>query len=243
MDDLRKRIWNELFVAPSVVLPIVGGATAWLLSWAAGGIDWLNGLGLVGVIVGVGWFATRWIFQIDAITEKALRDQVADQLRREEATLEDLAKRLRENGEKEAFEYLSLLRINRADVERVAQQPGIQIRSLEIVRQARQLFWASIDQLEQASKLRQLANQLSGTDRQHILGQRERCLAEAKESVEHLRAAADTFRQFGDRSQERELDSLQKDLAESILAAKKSEERMRELESSPDYESFLKESP
>ena len=76
MDDLRKRILNEIFVAPSVVLPIAGGGTAWLLSWALGNVATLNLIGLVGVMVGIGWFATRFIFQLDAITEKAMREQI-----------------------------------------------------------------------------------------------------------------------------------------------------------------------
>lgn len=241
MDDLRKRIMNELFVAPSVVLPIVGGATAWLLSWAVGGIDWLNAAGLVGVLVGIGWFATRFIFRIDAITEKAMRDQIAEQIRREEAKLDDLAARLRADHDSRTEDCLKILRVNRAEIEQVAQTPGVQIRSMEIVKQARQLFWAAVDQLEQSLKMYHLSEQLSGSARREALEQRERFLSEAFESAEHLRSAVETFRTFVDKNQERDMDTLQKELADSIEAAKRSDERMKELESSPDYESFLRE--
>jgi hypothetical protein len=241
LDDLRKRIMNELFVAPSVVLPIVGGATAWLMSWAVGGIDWLNAAGLVGVLAGIGWFATRFIFQLDSITEKAMRDQVMEQIRQEERKLDDLAMRLRADRDPRTEDYLLLLRTNRAEIERVAQTPGIQIRSMEIVRQARQLFWAAIDQLEQSLKMFDLAQQVSGPARREALEQRERFLNEAHESAEHLREAVATFRVFVDKNQERDMDALQRDLAASIEAAKRSEERMKELESSPDYEAFLKD--
>lgn len=241
MDDLRKRIMNELFVAPSVVLPMVGGATAWLLSWAAGGIGWLNAAGLVGVLAGIGWFATRFIFQIDAITEKALRDQVADQIRQEEAKLDDLAGRLRADRDARTEDCLKLLRTNRAEIERVAQTPGVQLRSMEIVKQARQLFWAATDQLEQSLKLYHLSEQLQGPARRESLEQREHFLKEAFESADHLQAAVETFRRFVDKNQERDMDTLQKELADSIEAAKRSDERMKDLESLPDYESFLKE--
>jgi hypothetical protein len=241
LDDLRKRIMNELFVAPSVVLPVVGGATAWLLSWAVGGVVWLNAVGLVGILVGVGWFATRFIFQMDSIAEKALRDQVEQKIRQEEAKLDDLASRLRADRDPRTEDYLTLLRTNRAAMERIAQTPGIQIRSMEIVKQSRQLFWAATEQLEQSLRMYHLAEQLSGGERRHALEQREGFLREARESAEHLRSAVETFGDFVDRDQERDMDTLQKELNESILAAKRSEERMRELESSPDYESFLKE--
>ena len=94
MDDLRKRILNEIFVAPSVVLPIAGGGTAWLLSWALGSVATLNLVGLVGVMVGIGWFATRFIFQLDSITEKAMRDQIESRLREEEKKLNELDQKL-----------------------------------------------------------------------------------------------------------------------------------------------------
>jgi len=241
LDDLRKRIINELFVAPSVVLPMVGGVTAWLLSWAAGGIDWLNGAGLVGVLVGVGWFATRFIFQMDAISEKVLRDQVAEQIQKEESILDALASRLLADRDARTENYLMLLRANRAELERIAQTPGIQIRSMEIVKQARQLFWAAIEQLEQSLQTYHLAQRLSGQEKQRVLEQREGFLREASESAEHLQNAVQTFRIFVDRHQERDMDTLQKELSESLLAAKRSEERMRELERVPDYESFLRE--
>ncbi|MFM7930422.1 MAG: hypothetical protein ACKO9Q_22170, partial [Pirellula sp.] len=90
MEELRKRILREIFVAPSVVLPIVGGASAWLLSWAGGGSDMLNLVGLAGVLGGIGWFATRFIFQLDGISQKAMHDLAKEALQKEENHLNEL---------------------------------------------------------------------------------------------------------------------------------------------------------
>ena len=136
-------------------------------------------------------------------------------------------------------QYLILLRENRAELEKLAQTPGIQIRSLEILKQARQLFWAATDQLDQSLKMYQLAQKLSGEQKQGVLAQREHCLSEAHESAEHLRDAIATFRQFTDKNLQRDMDSLQLELAESIQAAKRSEERLRDLQNRPDYERYL----
>jgi hypothetical protein len=241
LDDLRKRILNEIFVAPSVVLPISGGGTAWLLSWALGGVASLNLVGLVGVMVGIGWFATRFIFQLDSITEKAMRDQIASRLREEEKKLDELDQKLYADRDQRPRDYLMLLRTNRAELEKIAQTPGIQIRSMEIVKQARQLFWAATEQLEQAHRLSQLATRLMGDEKQRVLEQREGCLKESKESVEHLRSAVATFRQFVEQEQERDMDTLQKDLEQSLQSARRSEERMREWAPSSDEASYLRE--
>ena len=239
MEALRKRILREIFIAPSVVLPVVGGASAWLLSWAGGGNDWLNLAGLVGVLGGVGWFATRFIFQLDGISEKAMQDLAEEALQKEEKHLNELQKRLANDRDPRTEQYLILLRENRTDLERIARTPGIELRSLEIVKQARQLFWAASDQLDQSMKMYELAQKLNGAEKQGVLAQRERCLEEARESSEHLSDAIATFRQFADKTLERDMDTLQIELAESIRAAKRSEERMRELQNRPDYERYF----
>lgn len=239
MEELRKRILREIFVAPSVVLPLVGGASAWLFSWAGGGNDTLNLVGLAGVLGSIGWFATRFIFQLDSISEKAMRDLATEALQEEENRLNELQKRLATDKDTRTEEYLILLRENRAELEKIAQTPGIEIRSLEIVKQARQLFWAATEQLDQSLKLYQLAQKLTGAQRQGALAQREHFLAEALESAGHLRDAVETFRKFAVQHTERDMDSLQLELADSIRAAQKSEERMRELQNRPDYERYL----
>ena len=239
MEALRKRILREIFIAPSVVLPVVGGASAWLLSWAGGGNDWLNLAGLVGVLGGVGWFATRFIFQLDGISEKAMQDLAEEALQKEEKHLNELQKRLANDRDPRTEQYLILLRENRTELERIARTPGIELRSLEIVKQARQLFWAASDQLDQSMKMYELAQKLTGSEKQGVLAQRERCLEEARESSEHLSDAIATFRQFADKTLERDMDTLQIELAESIRAAKRSEERMRELQNRPDYERYF----
>jgi hypothetical protein len=240
VEELRKRILREIFVAPSVVLPIVGGASAWLLSWAGGGgSDMLNLVGLAGVLGGIGWFATRFIFQLDDISQKAMQDLAQEALQKEENHLNELQKRLATDKDPRTEQYLILLRENRADLEKLAQTPGIQIRSLEILKQARQLFWAATEQLDQSLKMYQLAEKLSGAQKQGVLAQREHCLSEARESAEHLRDAISAFRQFADKNLQRDMDSLQLELAESIQAAKRSEERLRDLQNRPDYERYL----
>jgi hypothetical protein len=239
VEALRKRILREIFIAPSVVLPVVGGASAWLLSWAGGGNDWLNLAGLVGVLGGVGWFATRFIFQLDGISEKAMQDLAEEALQKEEKHLNELQKRLANDRDPRTEQYLILLRENRTELERIARTPGIELRSLEIVKQARQLFWAASDQLDQSMKMYELAQKLNGAEKQGVLAQRERCLEEARESSEHLSDAIATFRQFADKTLERDMDTLQLELAESIRAAKRSEERMRELQNRPDYERYF----
>ena len=59
MDPVKRKVISELFLAPSVLLPIVGGISAGLLSWAMGGIGLLTLAAAAGILGGLGWMMTR----------------------------------------------------------------------------------------------------------------------------------------------------------------------------------------
>ena len=73
MDKVKKKVLLDLFGSPGAVLPIVAGMSAWVLSWAIDGNTLLNLGGLVGVLGGAGFLATRLIFGLERITENAFQ--------------------------------------------------------------------------------------------------------------------------------------------------------------------------
>jgi hypothetical protein len=228
LSDLRSKIAKELLWAPSVVLPVVAGASSWLISWAAGGINTLNVVGLVGVIVGVGWFATRMIFQTDEIAAKVLRQEQEKAVRAEEAKLDNLQQRLRVDRDFRTKDYLTLLRTCRSEFEEFATRPGIAIQSQEIVKQVQQLFWSSVDQLERSLKLYSLSERLVGEQREKVLDER-------------VQTAAKHYQDLISDEQNTDLSSIRDELDASIRVAKRIEERMKELEGNSNMDAYLKE--
>lgn len=241
MEDLRKRLLNELFLAPSVVLPMVAGASAWLLSWGLNGVSTLNLIGLVGVLGSIGWFSTRTLFQLDSIKQKILQDEIDKKKRADEDKLDSLLQRLRIDKDYRTKDYLTLLRTCKADFEAIAAQPGIAIRSMEIAKQVRQLFWSAVDQLENSLKLFSLADRLAGQERNKVLAEREQVLAEIKDAVDHLQSAVKHYRDLMEQEQHTDLSALRDELDMSLKIAKRTEERMREFDSTPNYDSYLKQ--
>lgn len=241
MKDFRSRIASELLWAPSVALPMVGGASAWLISWAVGGIAVLNIAGLALVLGGVGWLATRVIFLTDDVAAKILRDDAEKVIKAEEEKLDQLQFRLRSDRDYRTKDYLTLLRTCRSEFEEFSKRPGIVIQSQEIVKQVRQLFWSATEQLEQSLKLHSLAERLSGAEKKKIQEQRENTLEEIRESVEHMQSAAQHYQELMNKEQQSDLGSLRDELDASLRVAKRTEERMRELEGSIDYDTHSKQ--
>jgi hypothetical protein len=241
LTNLRSRIASELLWAPSVVLPTVAGASAWLMSWAAGGVTLLNLVGLGAVIVGVGWMATRVIFFADDVAAKIVQQDAEKIIQAEEAKLDGLQFRLRSDRDYRTKDYLTLLRTCRSEFEEFAKQPGIAIQSLEIVKQVRQLFWSATDQLEQSLKMHELAERLSGEQRKNVLSQREQILEEIQISVEHMQSAVKHYQELMNKEQHSDLNTLRDELDASLRVAKRTEERMRELEGTTNYDAYLKQ--
>ena len=239
--DLRSRIAGELIWAPSVVLPIVAGASSWFLSWAVSGSVALNIAGLAGVLVGVGWLATRVIFLSDDVAAKVLRDEAARIKQAEEEKLDDLLVRLRSDRDYRTKDFLTLLRTCRNDFEEFAKQPGIAIQSQEIVKQVRQLFWASTQQLEQSLQMHGLAERLSGDQRKRMLGQREQVLQDIQESIDHMQSAVKHYQELMNKETRADLSTLRDELDASIRIAKKTEERIREIEGEIDLDDRIKQ--
>lgn len=241
MDAVRTRVMNELFLAPSVVLPIVAGASAWLISWGLGGVTTLTLGGLVGVLAGFGWMATRVIFQLDAITERTMKFIEERERNEEERRMETLIQKLMQLRDHRAFDYLTILRESRTEIEELAKQPNMQARSLQIVGQVRQLFLAAIEQIEQSYKLSELSERLLSSERQEILSRNEKKLSEIKASADRIAHAVEQFRSLSLRETNGDLGELREELDESLKVAQQTEERMREIENNIGYERHLKE--
>jgi len=241
MDAIRKKVMSELFLAPSVVLPIVAGVSAWLVSWGVGGIRTLTVGGLVAVLAGLGWMATRIIFQLDAITERTLRFAEEKLQREEEERIDRLVEKLGKLRDQRALDYLTILRENRREFMELARQPAMQARSLQVAGQVRQLFLAALEQLEQSYKLSELAGRLRSQERHEIVARNEQNLADIKATADRLTVAVEQFRRLSLREQNGDLHELRDELDESLKVAHRTEERMREIEKSIGYDRHLRE--
>jgi len=219
----------------------VAGASAWLISWGMGSVTALNVIGLAGVLGGIGWMATRAIFYSDEVAAQVVKEEADKIVQAEEAKLDGLLFRLRSDRDYRTKDYLTLLRTCRSEFEEFAKQPGIVIQSQEIVKQVRQLFWAAIDQLEQSLKMHALAERLSGEQRKKVLEQREQILEEIQVSIEHMQSAVKHYQEMMDKEQHSDLTTLRDELDASLRVAKRTEERMRELEGTTNFDSYLKQ--
>jgi hypothetical protein len=241
LKEVRDRVLRELFLAPSVVLPIVAGCSAWMMSWAADGVASLNLAGLVGVLGGLGWMATRYIFQTESIAQRAMEKLQQQQRQAEEDELDRLNEMLSQDDDHRDQELLRLLRIYRAQFQEIASQPGVVVRSQEVLLRVNQLFKASVNNLYESYRLLLQARNLGHSQRQALLDDRERLLEEIQQAVDSLQSSLSQYKGLTQRSTGSDLSRLREELETSIDIAKRTEERLRQLDASPDYPAYLPE--
>ncbi len=229
VDPVKRKVISELFFAPSIVLPIVGGISAGLLSWASGS-SYLAGAAVIGVLGGVGWMLTRMIFKVEEITEKAMQVELDKTLQLENRRLDELARQLETDRDHRTQDYLTLLRSLRADFEKAAHKPGLQFRSAQVREQVSHVFEAAVDQLRQSYRLWELAEKLAGKSREKILNDRERALQEVDVTVDRLRAVCEQFQLMVQTENGADLASMREELEATMRVARLAEQRMKELD-------------
>lgn len=230
MDPVKRKVISEIFFAQSVVLPIVGGVSAALLSWAVGGANYLNAAAVVGILGGLGWMATRFIFKVEQITEEALRVQLKKHVDQENKQLEHLMQELVNDGDPRTQDYLTLLRSLRDDFWTASNRPGIQQRSAQLRSQIGRVFDAAVSHLRESLQQIQLARNLTGDARRKIMAEREELLAEVSQTIDQMRQTIREFREITQDKGQTNLTTLREELEESIRIAKRTEEVMREIE-------------
>lgn len=231
LDPVKRKVISELFFAPSVVLPIVAGISAGLLSWAGGGVNYLSAAAVLGVLGGLGWMATRIIFKVEEITEAAMKLYESQRKQATETELDELANQLRQDGDARTQDYLTLLRSLREDFLQTSSQPGVQGRSSQLRDRVNEVFSAAVMRLRETVALAALMRKLDGPARRKIQAERDQLVDEIVRTVDQLRSTVREFEGMIQADNKADLTTLREELETSLDVAKRTEQRMRELDS------------
>lgn len=238
MDEVKKKVLLDVFASPWTLLPVVGGLSAWMLSWAlAGGLSTpLNLVGLAGVLGGLGMLATRLIFGLEQITEDAYTFMNEKQRQEQEAALDALDKKLRRDRDSRTQKLLRQLRHLYASFQSDAKQGRITGATHAILEKVDRLFRAAVQHLEHSYELWATAKRLPDSGRKSLLQERDEVIREVEETVDHLGRTIRQFHSFKSQDTESELQKLREELDQTLLVARRAEERVAALGKQHDYD-------
>ncbi|MCA9169232.1 MAG: hypothetical protein KDB23_16265 [Planctomycetales bacterium] len=231
MDEVKKKVYLDVFASPGTLLPAAAGITALIGSWAVDGNSTLTFLGISGVLTGVGVLATRLILGLDKITQRAY-DLVLDRKNHEQQrALADLRKRLvgdRDPRTQACLDELRLLHSRMKD--KLSGEPTtINSASYGVLEGVDEIFHTCVKQLEQSYELWETARTMRGSARQNILQQRDVLVQEICTTVDHLGRTVEKFHEVTTHKNRKELARLRNELDQSMQVAREVERQTEEL--------------
>jgi uncharacterized coiled-coil protein SlyX len=225
----------DIFAAPSTLLPIAGGLTALMASWATGGNAVMTFAGIAGVLGGVGLLASRLILGLDKLTEKAYDYIVDRQHQDQESTLERLNENLVADNDSRTQNCLHELRHLYSRLKSKVDSGRITPAAYDVIEGVDNMFSVCVKQLAHSLELWETAKTMRGPARDSILGQRDQLVREVCESVIHLGNTVDQFHLVTTKKNSQDLARLRAELDESLDIARRVEERKAELGKDRQY--------
>jgi len=224
--DVRKKVLLDLFAAPSTLLPLVGGLSLLVGGWALEAGAAVGFLGVVGVLAGLGMAATRLIFGLEDITNRAYEYLHDEEWKKQEKVLDKLDHRLLRDRDPRTQTALRQVRHLYTTLVDDVKTGKITRNTHEVLQKVEGLFRACVAQLERSYKLWSTARKISGEARQRILQQREHVVQEVVGSVEHLDRTIEQLRGLTAKTDQQDLGRLRSELDEAIEVARRTEQRL-----------------
>jgi hypothetical protein len=237
-EDIRKKVFLDVFVSKATLLPVVAGGTVGLLSIAVDAPMFALG-GFAAVIAGVGICATKLIFGLEKVTESAftyLKEQKKAQL---DESLNILEEQLMAISRTSAGELTLLRAAYNRHKEQV--EKGEVTNSDALEEKLEKLFHGCIEQLKYSIELHNTAQTLSKSKKEAVLEKRKKVLTEVKDSVECFHQIIDEIAGINTDKSTKSLSNLRDDVKSSFEIVKRTEARLDELDGPKMSEAEMEE--
>jgi hypothetical protein len=240
MNEIRKKIILDLCVTPTTIGTGSLGVSLLLISWAIGASAIWPFLGFISILIGIGAIATNWLFNLEAISKKAvetLRDQAEAA---QDLKLDELDELLCRDRDPRDQGYLRDLRAIYDELkEDVAQGKLSKYVTPDTLVQLEELFQACVKSLRYSYDLWESSKAARGGPKNKILQERENVLTEIGKSVERFTENVTTIRSLSHKTQNGDLSKLRTDLDRSLEIARRTEAEMRDISVDEKYKEFL----
>ena len=230
MDDVKRKVLLDLFVSPYNLIPLAGGLTSLMAGWAANGEPRLIMAGLAGVLAGIGVTASRWIWGLESLTQKAYEYEVENKQQRQQQRLDDLDAKLTKDRDPRTQSCLRELRSLHANLKRAAKKDEISTAKFEIIRGVENVMDECVKQLEHSYSLWETHRKLQGPAAESLMEQRNQLIQDVVVTVADVATMVESYFVSAGQRNRSSLDQVRRELNESIEAAKRAEARTAELD-------------
>ncbi|HRX81188.1 MAG TPA: hypothetical protein P5307_19100, partial [Pirellulaceae bacterium] len=156
--------------------------------------------------------------------------------KKQEAGLDRLETQLRGDRDPRTQTYLRHLRELYRNFQEDLDAGKVSRSARTVLVDVENLFRAAVKHLEHSYHLWETASRMSGDPKRTMLDAREQVVQEVQKSVEHVSRIIEQFHSFRVKEDETELAKLRQELDDTMLAARRAEERVAALGKSAEYD-------
>jgi hypothetical protein len=229
---LKDRVAFNLLTHPITLWPVVGGVTAVAAGWAFAVPALIFG-GIVGVLGGVGHFATRILTGAEGVEDDAFAELKEEADVTHQSQLDTLHEELSQDGEPRSEQLLSDLRTL---TRRFREGQGLEridpATRLELQEGVEALATGCVDALKRSLEIYETSREVLGRKaRRALLDRREALLDEVEESITKLSMLlADAEGLSVEQAGTDRLDALRSQLDRSVDLVRRVKREMEEME-------------
>lgn len=232
--EINNKALLDLLVGPVTTGLTTLGVSLLLISWAFGLSAIFPFLGLIAILAGVGVATTSFIFNYEEAVSQALKaiQEQARLVKEEELDqLDAFLVAARGPQPDRDQSYLRELRTSYEHFLKDVEQGNLsEFVSEDIIKQIKDLFDGCIKSLSYSYDLWTSANKVQGKTREDFLNDREAVIDEVGKSVDRFNETIIGIRNLNLKSKKGDLGKLRQQLDDSLEVARKTEQRMAELE-------------
>jgi len=226
LEEVRQKVMLDLFASPGTLIPVVVGVSALMLSWAIGGDAAANAIGIIGVIGGVGHFASRLVLGLESMTQRAYEAILQRDEKHRKDSLDKLEADLRNDKDGRTDASLKQLRNLHDQFQSARAKNRLIANHPQLTSRVEEIFDASVLQLQRSLELYELSLKLTGPAKKNVLDEREQVITDVLKTRDHMNAIIEQFHTLTIRRESSELGRLRNELDETLQVAKRTEERM-----------------
>ena len=235
-EKVKRKVLLDLLTAPTTALPFIAGVTALVATWAFGFRADLGVLaGVAGICAAGGAFFTKLILSGETYAKRALQETQEEAQADQERTLDNLDKRLCQDGDPRTEAALRDLRslLRAFDDLRAKGEIDMNVfSSTNVLTGVHNLFEQCVRSLEQSLSLWQTAQKLrTKVARDPLLKQREDILQDVGKSISQLGQTLVAIQKIGSGDDAKsELARIGEELDQHLVVAKQVEQRLKAFE-------------
>lgn len=225
-NEVKRKIFIDLFASPVSLIPVVGGLTGAIFGWMIGSVT-LAATGLLAAVAGVGIFATRLVWGLDAIVDEAHAKVLQQTIDEKNKALDALEVRLKQDRDPRPEKCLAELR----SVQQLLQEEQKAGASWvgPVLDDFERLFEICVKQIQKTDELWRAYRTMNGAAGKALKQERDRIVEEIEHTTVHLVNTIGNLQSSTERESDSELSEARKELERTIEVAKRVDQRLAEI--------------